>query len=44
MFFGRNVTDKVSNQNMLYMPPQITGAFAMVKWANTNIAFLTHAW
>jgi len=25
-FFGSNVTNKVSNQKTLYMPPQITGA------------------
>jgi len=41
IFFGRNVTDKVSNQKRFTMPPQITCASALSgKMRNMKIAFL----
>jgi len=41
-FFGRNVTDKVRNQETLYYAIQITLASALPsKMGNTKIAFFT---
>jgi len=42
IFFGRNATNKVSNQTRFNMPPQITCASALPdKTENTKIAFFT---
>ena len=43
IFFGRNVTDKVSNQRRYTMPPQITCAFALPNKTGKYENFIFHS-